>query len=62
MEWKSIDSCPKDENLYMGFGEDKQIFLFYWGYGDWYEYHVYGEIAYEINPIYWMPLPEAPKE
>ncbi len=63
MNWvKYSDRLPPKDRILLGYGEEKQIFLFYWSMGDWHEAHVYGEIAYEINPLYWMPLPEVPNE
>jgi hypothetical protein len=62
MEWKIIDSAPKDGTKMIGFGELDEIFIFSFSMGDWHECHVYGEIAYEITPLFWMPLPEPPKE
>lgn len=59
---KCSDREPPKETLLLGYGESNKIFIFYWAMGDWHEFHVYGEIAYEVKPLYWMPLPEAPKD
>jgi hypothetical protein len=60
MTWKSMESAKKDGSLMIGF-DGVDIFIFYFGMGDWHEHHKYGEIAYEVNPSYWMDIPETPE-
>lgn len=63
MKWiKCSDKLPpKDGTILLGSGKYSEMFLFYWGMGNWHEFHCCGEIAYEIDPVYWMPLPNAPE-
>ncbi len=58
--WHKIDTAPKDGTIMLGCDSDS-IFIFNFCMGDWHEYSVYGEIAYEIEPILWMPLPKLPQ-
>jgi len=59
--WVSINhKLPqKDGTEYFGF-EDGEYFVFSYRMGDWHECSQ-SEIAYEVNPSHWMPLPYPPK-
>ena len=58
-EWMPINFAPKDGTILIGF-EKENILLIHFVMGGWHEWHVYGEIAYEINPSHWMRLPNVP--
>ena len=62
MEWISVrDKEPlKDGTIYLGY-ENGKIFVFGFSMSDWHEASM-GEIAYEVCPTHWMPLPKPPKD
>lgn len=63
MEWKSIETAPKDGTLVLLLGKDQRHADGYWqgrtpftGNGHWVWPYVNRE------PTHWMPLPPPPKE
>lgn len=71
MNWNKIDSAPKDGSSILCFCEDYQIVCYWNDYDDerYWNGHELGikkgwnDFHYEThNPMFWMPLPEPPKE
>jgi hypothetical protein len=60
MEWISIEDKepPKNGLAFLGY-ENGEVYIFNFRMGDWHECSK-GEIAYEVKPSYWMPLPKPP--
>ncbi len=60
MNWISVKDKPpkKDGTEYLGW-EKGIVYVFSFRMNDWHECSR-SEIAYEVNPTYWMPLPPPP--
>ena len=57
MDWKPIETAPKDSTHVLLCG-DEGIDIGYFDGGVWHVSDSYDP----CEPIYWMPLPEVPKE
>ena len=62
-EWQPIETAPKDGSKILAF-EYYWVgypFVCYWYKSRW-VFHCPGTSLVEMNPDYWMPLPEPPAE
>lgn len=58
---KSTDELPpKNGKEYLGYGNGRN-FIFSYRMSDYHECSK-SEIAYEVGPMYWMPLPNHPED
>lgn len=61
MEWRPIETAPKDGSSVLGWRTDRQQMIVFWFFnGNWHcdaSYHWHGMLP----PTHWMPLPSPPK-
>jgi len=78
MEWKTIESAPRDGTLVIGLGDEgaektnaiehyrKQygydVRVMKWWPSSWSARNNYGEFTVGFTPVAWMPLPPSPAE
>ena len=56
MEWKPIETAPKDGQAILAWDENETWEIAYRQRGKW----RYGPKGYSFNPTHWMPLPDPP--
>jgi hypothetical protein len=60
MEWKPIETAPKDGTTIITWEPDgKGVYFEWWDEDSWYYDEEWGNGS--KNPTHWMPLPEPPK-
>lgn len=61
MEWRTIESAPKDGTPILTFSEGRQATCL-WCEFDWWDMWPFDVEETNWNPSHWMPLPIPPKQ